>query len=103
MDTPQWPDLDGDGLYCAEDMGEQTIELRCIEFIDRPPRCFTNVTCRDDNLRPGQTLEIRCIEFINKDPVCIGPCGQGFNLVSTNPTSVNFFNPTSCNGGPPQG
>jgi len=103
VSTPQWPDLDGDGLYCAEDMAGQLIEIKCIEFVNRPPKCRTNVTCRDDNVEPGQVIEIRCIEFVDREPVCIGPCGVGFNLVSTDQASGSYFSPSNCNGGPPQG
>jgi hypothetical protein len=98
VNTPAWPDMNGNGLFCAEDLGGDAIQFKCIEFIDRPPICHTNVTCRDDNLKPGDAITIRCIEFTNRDPMCFGPCGPEFNLVRT-----GDFAPSNCNGGPPQG
>ena len=99
VNTPQWPDMNGNGYYCREDMGDQLIATRCILFADRPSICHTNQTCRDDNLKPGQVPPVvKCILLTNRPPVCIGPCGSNFDLVR-----VADAPPTSCNGGPPQG
>ena len=98
VNTPAWPDMNGNGLFCAEDLGGDLIQKRCIFFTNKPAVCHTNVTCRDDNLKPGDLNITRCIYFVDKDPVCIGPCGAKFDLVRP-----EDFDPSDCNGGPPQG
>ena len=103
VNTPAWPDRNDNGLFCAEDLGGDAIQLRCIFFVNKPAVCHTNVTCRDDNLKPGDAISERCIFFVDKPPVCIGACGAKFDLVRTDPAAGGFFNPANCNGGPPQG
>ena len=103
VNTPEWPDKNGNGHFCAEDLGGDAVQFKCILFVDKPAICHTNVSCRDDNLKEGDLISEKCILFVDRPDVCIGVCGAKFDLVKTDPGAGDYFNPLNCNGGPPQG